>query len=1435
MQGMGYALEHLPTDAVRSLVNMVGPDAAAPLEEIALAVSQKKPIGAPPLLRQWTESGLPDFRWGVLRFKERSYRRSDALAYATIDDMLGNGQVRFALAMKQSPIRAVLRNERSWRVECEDDRMRKIVQGVMQHLFRRRAKDMLDCMPYGAMFFEKVFDRRNAAEWGIKDVRGDFYGYDDIKPIHPQSIKFIRYKDDGHTFDGFVQESSIGKEIPVKQEVALILTYDQMFRNLWGNPATEKMYPFWFWLELCWRAFLRYLERTGTPITIVEAPQHGTIIGPDDVEYGTMEYALLMAGYIMNSNAAAMPSDANPDSGEKLWNVRFLQDQARGDQFIKAIERLATGLTRSVVVGDMVGQQTEVGGYNQGQQHWEVTQLHNEEVIISLLDQLDRYAAKDIVVYNGSARTPPATLETQTLDPTHRARLFELFKIIGNQQGSEAFRTVNWRKVMDENQIPALTQDEIDKEFERELARQKERQDVLAPPDQQGGSPKPAPKRPGQTPRPPGRSSVRQSADYEAFKVSQGGMVPMLVTAEQAIEMLDRTVQDRPTVIDIPEIVVLNEFESWLEEWIDEMDDSEVDTFLSMDVDSAVAYLHDFMTVIQLQGPDARRRKRAARKETRQRKRAVRKETRQRERTARREERKRKRREWWNKVKAKIKEVAKKIWDKAKEVGSKIIVDALGRVWDPSEHPRDVLGRFVAKGTLVEEREEIHEDGSRTVQRRYVNKRGEVFHETVEYDTGGMKRSTTITRDVLAGEEPKRKERSPQDIERKETMVRKAWKKVADTMRELGIEISDEVMPENVDPVEFILSQRPGKIIRDLKEGRGIAVNFTESFITGLVADMYRGTDLSNFGIQLKDESFVLGSTVNFNGTVANVFLDGTAHVEDNRVNISLANVRIGSMDAPQILVRGLLYLAEKDYSGNEFLSNMDINHNLGTGEITITGDSRAIRAMSIQEGNVVVGLDPVYVLARLAEISSYLQFDMSMALEDDIDFQVDRILAEVLAEIDTSELSAAGVEKLKDYILGLLGVERNDLKRSLEYLEADAICLGKFGDFLKKAFNAAKRIVNKVVKKVTGKDLGEWRKTIFGTGGKKYAPTGGAVVVTRADGTTYVWNPEDHPRDPSGQWAEKGSAEEEVEPSEPPVKDVSSGPAPERPKSKYQDAFSLDKWMEDEEGRKTITVGGHQYSAVGEIEPELFAQIHETQLRIRDRAKEMGYEFQRETTPLVIINWDNKEAALADIQRTINEDATMEDLEAYLKETGGQAAHYCFGNKDTTIDARFARGAPEMFESVLYHETLHSQPREGEATAYRSLYYDPDEIFTTLLTMQYAEKYDLPAINGYPIWVSWAAQAAIEKGMSKQELYGYANKAHKADGGKEYEKLVDSLIAGTSVFKFSVDKEYKTTWDKRFIALESMWPGWKEEIRKVADLYEVDYDEMIKVLTREE
>lgn len=421
----------------------------------------------PPLLEQGKTAGdwpitLPGFR--------DDYRKETALSFDVIEQMLKSAPVRFALEMKRAQIVSVFRNERSWVVHSPDTELAEIVTHNLRQILPKMALDFsYASLVYGSSFQELVWEYKNKYELGITNsqYQGNrkFIVAKIPNAVPNWTILKIKRDVNGH-FDGFVQRTTnLAVEVTVERDSSLVIPYNELFRNLWGESFLKPMYPIWFWYEVVMRSMVRYMERVGTPVALVKAPSRATVIQPgtknriDGITWG-ME----IASNVARSNAAVIPSDTD-DQGKPLWDLSYLNSSEKSQPFLDILELLTQMILRAGLSADRALSQSSggVGSYNIGEIHQQATALHNELILIQWVHYLNTYFLPLYSLYNRGQNGPPIWLETQGLDPLDKQNLISL---IGTAQGMESFKEfgyrIDWEGLLTVNNIPLISQEEAD-------------------------------------------------------------------------------------------------------------------------------------------------------------------------------------------------------------------------------------------------------------------------------------------------------------------------------------------------------------------------------------------------------------------------------------------------------------------------------------------------------------------------------------------------------------------------------------------------------------------------------------------------------------------------------------------------------------------------------------------------------------------------------------------------------------------------------------------------------------------------------------------------------------------------------------------------------------------------------------------------------------
>ena len=455
----------------------------------------------PPMVDYGKTKG--DYNYFNFLMENLDYRPGTALSFHVINQMIKSAPVRFALEMKRSQIVSVFRNERSWKVHSPDTELVEIVEANLKQILPKMAIDFsYSSLVYGVSFQELVWQYKNKYQLGITDSKYQtnrkFIVAKEPNAVNPETVPYIVRDADGR-FNGFVQTpygragvitgqdrtGFMGEEITVSKDSSLIITYNERFRNLWGESFLKPIYPIWFWYEVVMRSMVTYMERIGTPVVLVKAPSRATITKPGTrTKVDGITWGMEIGSNVTRSTVAVIPSDKD-DQGNPLWELDYMQTTERSQPFMDMLELLTQMIIRAGMSADRSLTQSSggVGSFNIGSIHKEATALHNELILVQWTQALNTYFLPLYSLYNRGQNGPPIWLETQGLDPSDRDNLKT---ILGVAQNMESFKNVgfqiDWESLLTVNNIPLLTEIQAEQKKkklqEEAMEKQKETLDL---------------------------------------------------------------------------------------------------------------------------------------------------------------------------------------------------------------------------------------------------------------------------------------------------------------------------------------------------------------------------------------------------------------------------------------------------------------------------------------------------------------------------------------------------------------------------------------------------------------------------------------------------------------------------------------------------------------------------------------------------------------------------------------------------------------------------------------------------------------------------------------------------------------------------------------------------------------------------------------------
>ena len=401
----------------------------------------------------------------------------DEIPLSTYSKMRWDAQIRIGLMAIKMPILS-----RTFWVECDDKDIRSFVETALSPIWRSLMKSLLQALDFGFSAHEKVFkvekDYRIFSDSKVEDIEytKDSIIYKKIKSLHPESISF---KYDKHqNFDGFIQNKGRENEVDLSPDKCFVFTNDKEWGNLFGWSRLKAVYPYWYsyWIMDAWHEI--WLERRGTPPTVVRHPTGTSVYGSDGAGQPVMKQNMEIAqdiGKSLGANSVVTLPSNKMSKGvtgmEADWSLDYLQDTTRGDVYVEAKRELDVLKLRGLLVPERaVTQQTGGGSLESGSsmstQHIWLMLEGLKGLITDIEQHVSDYLVEPLVKYNFGEKAPRVTVHVEDIGRELSGYLFELYRqmvITG-----AAYPSV--KKMEEILNIPSESEDEKEERIESMLS-----------------------------------------------------------------------------------------------------------------------------------------------------------------------------------------------------------------------------------------------------------------------------------------------------------------------------------------------------------------------------------------------------------------------------------------------------------------------------------------------------------------------------------------------------------------------------------------------------------------------------------------------------------------------------------------------------------------------------------------------------------------------------------------------------------------------------------------------------------------------------------------------------------------------------------------------------------------------------------------------------
>jgi hypothetical protein len=213
-----------------------------------------------------------------------------------------------------------------------------------------------------------------------------------------------------HHYDGILNS---GKTIPA--ENTLWFPLGMQNGDYYGTKLLTPAFPSWFFSQLIHLYTNRYFERFGEPTAVGYYPVDGEVTGDDGTKVSARD---VMAGVLNNLRSrgvVTIPSERDPETKEREWDIQYLESQMRGADFDRYIDRLDEEKSLALFTPVLMFRTGERGSFNLATLHQDVFQFMLNWMCGDIKTYLDEYLIARLHDVNYGPNAPRSEIRFRTL------------------------------------------------------------------------------------------------------------------------------------------------------------------------------------------------------------------------------------------------------------------------------------------------------------------------------------------------------------------------------------------------------------------------------------------------------------------------------------------------------------------------------------------------------------------------------------------------------------------------------------------------------------------------------------------------------------------------------------------------------------------------------------------------------------------------------------------------------------------------------------------------------------------------------------------------------------------------------------------------------------------------------------------------------------
>ena len=284
----------------------------------------------------------------------------------TVKKMLTDPQVALMLAAGKAPCRTT-----TWSVKCESKELKALVEKALLETHARTVlTHQFDAVDFG-YHVDEVRPERKTVEFSWEDEGGTLqqrqrpvFVPHRFKDLDPADYRFVL--DELGELVGITQAALV-RDGPMLVELEHLAHYtsEMKYGNPHGFPRVARVYNPWYWETVLYLLCNQYFERRAVPSHVLYADPEDAPTDPDTkkrAKNALQSISLLYQRLLKSQSVVALWSKMHPDSKERLWDLKVLQDEPRGEQFIGYFQHLDTKIARGLLMPERAASGNDATG-----------------------------------------------------------------------------------------------------------------------------------------------------------------------------------------------------------------------------------------------------------------------------------------------------------------------------------------------------------------------------------------------------------------------------------------------------------------------------------------------------------------------------------------------------------------------------------------------------------------------------------------------------------------------------------------------------------------------------------------------------------------------------------------------------------------------------------------------------------------------------------------------------------------------------------------------------------------------------------------------------------------------------------------------------------------------------------------------------------------